>query len=393
MNKELQKLYFQQLQDKRHIKNLEYQLDNRLEKKDSKLSKANYVIAIITSILIAIFTGFTLSSLNKQNRLVFLQSQLIESERRGDLIILFSSLQDQITKELDSSPTNSISDNSKSSLISLLHSLKPYHVYHSNQNKSDNLSTRYISPERGLVLQYLAISEINEEDKFELYNKGNFTYSDLSGLNLSDKRFRYLDLSYANLNGTNFKNTTFEGSIINDCDANEVNFCGVTFLNTTLNSTFYRSLFTGIIAVKLNLSTSNFLTCDFSESDFNEVQMCESSFVLCDLRDVYLQTASIGCNIFEKLKTSMLARANKGYALYDMRSSYNKYEQETYFEQTMFSNNCRFLSSKFMKNNFVSDKTTEYTTLSNRKKKDINTAHNINREFDFCKLSGSPTVK
>lgn len=393
MKNELQKLYFQQLRDKRQIKNLEYQLANSRKTEDSALSKANYIIAIITSVLIALFTGFTLNSLNKQNRLVFLQSQLIESERRGDLVILFSSLQNQISQEIEYSQNNLISDNSKSSLISLLHSLKPYHVYHSNQNTSEDLKTKYISPERGLILQYLAISEINEKDKFEIYEKGNFTYSDLSGLNLSDKNFKNLDLSFANLTGTNFKNKRSEGLNLNSCEAHETNFCGVTFSNTTLNGTFRESLFTNSTAVKLNLSNSIYITCDFTDSDFDEVQMCESSFISCDLRNVYLQTASIGCNIFKKQKTSLLAIENKGYALYDMRSSYYKHNQESYFEKTRFSNNSRFLKSKFMNNNQIIKTTDEFAIVSNKRVRKISANHAVNRQFDFCRISSTPTVK
>lgn len=140
--------------------------------------------------------------IDKQNTRLDQQTYLQEAERRSSLVFLFSNIMDAIDKELKEDVgekgKRDLSPQLVGRIVALTSRLKPYHYL-----DGDTLIAKPLSPERGQLLVSLVRSELDSMTLVEVYESGDFSFSDLEGMNLRDAYLGKINLNNANLSYAN----------------------------------------------------------------------------------------------------------------------------------------------------------------------------------------------
>jgi len=174
--------------------------------------------------------GLQNTTITKQNEIILNQTRrldqqtyLLEADRRGSLVFLFSNVLDAIDREI----TNDFKDNNKRDLsdqliariIALSNSLKPYQFL-----DHDELIDKPISPERGQLLVSLIESNLDHSTYDQIFQRANFQYSDLTNVKLESRYLKYIDLKYSK----------FDNSIIRYCDFSDSDLRYTLFSNAAI---------------------------------------------------------------------------------------------------------------------------------------------------------------
>lgn len=131
-------------------------------------------------------------------------------------------------------------------IISLSEGLKPYQFL-----ENDSIISSPLSPERGQLLINILYSELNEETLQKIFNKANFTFSDLRNVDFSthniDSNARNSAIKNVNLKGSNFSyanlsSCNFNGSNLQSCIFSGANLFGTTFDSADLSFTTFKNL-------------------------------------------------------------------------------------------------------------------------------------------------------
>ena len=226
------------------------------------------IFALCIGIVPLFILGIQTYILNSQNNLLHYQNKrldqqinLEEGSRRSSLIFLMSNIMDKIGEELKV-PKNKkriLSDELIGRIVSLSQALRPYRYL-----ENDELIGQPLSPERGQLLFSLSNSLLYEETYAKLFEKADFSYSDLKNANFNDAFLEGAKLEYANLKNANFK----------DADLEYANLLGANMAGAT----FEESYMTGIKLTNANLRGSS----------FTNVKMTDAVLTNADFTNAYI---------------------------------------------------------------------------------------------------------
>jgi uncharacterized protein YjbI with pentapeptide repeats len=220
---------------------------------------------------------------NIQNKRIQEQSELIVSIRKGNLIFLMNNLLDKVDDELKESPNGILSDAVIARIAALGHSFKPYKFL-----EGDSLSTKVLSPERGLLLLALSVLNIDSSSFDKIKRNTTFSNADLSGANLKN-----VDLSWVNLKNANLKDADLSGTSFKNA-----NLKGATLWGGHFN--------------KANFNRANMEKADLRWAEFNEAELKSANLNGANLMNAKLRAANLSGTTFQwaKLGSTMFNQAN-----------------------------------------------------------------------------------
>lgn len=203
--------------------------------------------------------------IDKQNDNLVLQNNLIEAERRGSLVFMFSNLIDGVNRELENDYGNNNKRDLSPQLISRISALsmrlQPYRYL-----EQDELTQQAFSPERGQLLVTLINSDLDTDTYDEIFSQSSFDYSYIEGVNFDNRYFQNISLRNSKL----------------------------------VNVRFHESNLVGADLSSSNLNNTKFLFCNMKSSKLGKLNMDEVSFHMSELNDARTDTI----HFFQKIEES-----------------------------------------------------------------------------------------
>lgn len=245
-----------------------------------------------------------------QNQRITEQSELIESIRKGNQVLLMSNILDKVDDELKNEPNGLLSDATIARIAALSYSFKPYHYFEGNQ-----LSEKELSPERGQLLLALSIMNLDSLSFAKIKQATSFagadlrradlkgadlsgvdlqgadlkdaqlTEADLSGANLWKADMWGVNLNKANLDSANLKRAELSWAEVNEADLRKANLNGVNLTNAKLrNSDFREVIFQWAESSGAMFNNANFEGADlygsvFKKANFTDVNLTEANLL------------------------------------------------------------------------------------------------------------------
>lgn len=229
----------------------------------------------ITGLLGYFLTWKSIDIQEQQTKLISQQNSLEEASRKSSIFYLMSEIMNNIALEtkLNNNNSNVLSPLLIARIASLSNSLKPY----------KHLNGDSLSIERGHLLHTLSLSKVDSNSLDKIYKHGNFTFSDLSGLNFSQSYLKNVNLSHSNLNGGNFSYSNMINSTLLKCNVFNTNFYNARLYHSNINSRIDSSLFDsskikGVDFHNSEFINSNFDNCDFKGATASNLTIKKSSF-------------------------------------------------------------------------------------------------------------------
>lgn len=189
--------------------------------------------------------------IDQQNKLLNLQTNLLEADRRSALILEAGNVMNSVSNELDDSLNlkDSLSAPLIGRIIALSQSFKPYKYLETDSS----LSKSRVSPERGYLFIALFESKIDSNSLNRILRNGIFTYADLENANLQGINLNQVNLSGANLSGANLSNANLARinltySNLNNTDFTNANMPDADISFSNVKGANFNSA--GIIALK-----------------------------------------------------------------------------------------------------------------------------------------------
>lgn len=265
--------------------------------------------------------------LSAQNSLITNQLHLDDANRRAGLVTLFSSVLDEMSRELEANIERKLSDQLIARIKYLSNSLRPYTYFEEGEEV-------YLSPERGQLFSVIVSSNINEESLDEIMGMTTFEYADLRGYKFHDVSIHRAKLNYSNLDNAMFHQCSFEqsdfvGASLDSCliQYSTLKYCsfednffqkGILKNDTIINSRFIgidakRShwehlVFIGTRLINIDLLASKTDWIEFQNASLINVNASENTGVLKDsygiivLREDYEEWKSFEDNsLFKQL--------------------------------------------------------------------------------------------
>lgn len=232
-----------------------------------------------------------------QNSKIDIQTNLLEANRRSSLVFMFNNILDAIDTELkeDLGEANKrdLSMELQARIISLSNKLLPYSKYDNN-----SLSVSPLSPERGMLLHNLVLSDIDTATLFNIFRNANFTYSDIRDARFESKFIKHLDLSNSNLNKVVFSHSVIENVDFSNIDLSETKFasCNIHKVrfddSIELKANFYNCQFV------LN-HLGNITDHNFNNFKKNQYALCSYNFFKPILEDNELTIDTVRKYVFD----------------------------------------------------------------------------------------------
>jgi len=291
----------------------------KTKKKSSKreLSLRKILIYSISSIFIvfSIFSFFIIREYNhrkqedkklaKENKIIE-NAKLIKATRTPQLISLYEAINKELKDDYNNDKIRNLSPELIGRIVSLSEQMKPY-LFLNNQKIIQNP----LSPERAGLFTTLFKNNLDTNTFYEIYTKGNFTYSDFSGLDLTGLNlmknlygaeggfkkelqvlvtpYKRINLSNSSFRNSNLTNTTLYGDL-KDCD-----FRDAIFYNTTFNwSDITNSIFQETVLKEIAFKNSNLKDTNFKNVTMRGTSRYDTGFVNCDLRGAVFDNSTIG---------------------------------------------------------------------------------------------------
>jgi len=204
----------------------------------------------------------------EQNVRLDQQTYLQEAERRSSLVYLFSDVMDRIDAEKKTG-TSKLSNELVGRIIALSHAFKPYHYL-----QNDSLKSAPLSPERGQLLLFLLESNLDSLNYVSIFKRGDFSYAELEGFDLSER-----NLSFINLSNANLERAILDRSILINVHLENANLKNISAKNSNLSfSDFQHSDFTKANLYNSQLRGSFFQSCKFDYAQFRNADIRNSIF-------------------------------------------------------------------------------------------------------------------
>ncbi len=208
-------------------------------------------------------------SLKKQirdkDKTVHEMAELIEAvKNKSELAPLMQSMLNDVWEELKQAPGRTLLDTTIARIRALSFSFKPY-----KQVEGDTLSEREYSPERGQLLQALALMDMDSGSFAKIKQETPFAGADLRGANLRGR-----DLSGIDLKGANLK----------DADLSDARLIGAALEGAS---------FWGANLERVNLSRANLKRADLRWARVNEGVLVGGDLSGADLSNAQLHQANL----------------------------------------------------------------------------------------------------
>jgi len=230
---------------------------------------------ILTGSLLSLFfiykqNEFSKNQIQVQNQRINQQSQLLETTRKSNLIVLMNDIFDKIDNEISSNPKRTLSDNTIARIVALNSSFEPYQLL-----EGDSLSVKKWSPERGQLLIGLVSMNIDSSSFNQIKRKISFLGADLRDADLKKLDLRGIDLSNTNLKGADLRESNLDKAILSDA-----NLWGANLQMAKLRET---------ILHRANLSWANLSEADLSKANLNGANLNDAKLGKTNLRETNLE--------------------------------------------------------------------------------------------------------
>jgi uncharacterized protein YjbI with pentapeptide repeats len=295
----------------------------------------SYVIVWILVSIFIVFGGLVSSFLiYKQNKLLRNQTQfqnqrmrdqseLIESTRKSNMVMLMNDILDKVDEDLKNNSNRTLGNQTIASIVEAFnYSFEPYRYW-----EGDSLSQKKLSPEKGQLLLALCNRNIDSSSFRKIKVNASFngadlrkakmmgvdlSGADLKGADLKDAELSDINLSRADLRGANLGGADLNGAIlskvdlrradlswadVNDAQLDSANLNGADLSNVQLmksdlrKATFRAAKLDGALLNEANLESGNLIdaslkkanltrinltNADVNRSNFNEAIMTEA---------------------------------------------------------------------------------------------------------------------
>ncbi|UOY05008.1 pentapeptide repeat-containing protein [Muricauda sp. SCSIO 64092] len=268
--------------------------------------KIAFIIILFVSIGVSL--TFLVIKSNKQNierkkvereNKIIENAKIIKASRIPQLVSLYESINRELNEDYKKDDIRNLSPELIGRIISLSNIMEPYIYF-----KDNKIISKALSPERGELFYTLFKSDLETETFYKIITGSNFTYSDLSGKNLSElnllKGLYGIEGHYNNevqilitpLPMINFEQSDFSDAIFDDASLygnfNNCNFSNIKAKYLLAQwSNFSHSNFQESI-----LESSRFENCELNYSNFKNSNLNagysdhDFGFFNCDLRGV-----------------------------------------------------------------------------------------------------------
>jgi uncharacterized protein YjbI with pentapeptide repeats len=245
---------------------------------------------LASGIMIYRQTGLLETQTEVQNKKVIELTEMVQSMRRGNQVLLMSNVLDKVDEELNASPDGMLSDATIARIVALSHSLKPYRYF-----VGDSLSEKQLSPERGQLLLALSLMKIDSVSFRRIRTEGNFLGADLSNSDLSGLDLSGIDLSDANLSDADLREADLGESILKRASLLAANLERADLTMTNLERA--NLSWTDMNGAKLHKTYLD--GADLNSSRLRYADLTEASLRYADLTSVLFDRSRLsGANLF-----------------------------------------------------------------------------------------------
>lgn len=272
---------------------------------------AGMIIGLVLGGALIWFNSNTVSHQNKRlkvqlknlHKQIALQDAVIDSMRLQHLDGLLHKVIEQIETELKESSQGVISDESVSKISTLCYAFQPYTL-----REGDSVSAVRLSPERGVLLLFLAGLKLNPISFQKITSQISFSGADLRDANLSHAWLNGIDLRDANLSNANL-----QGAQLKDAQLKGANFWGAHLEKAVLTrADLTRADMRWSNANEADFSRSNLTEADLSAAQLRKVNMHSAILRWVDFSGAFLNEATLdSTDMFRALlKKTHLERAD-----------------------------------------------------------------------------------
>lgn len=220
--------------------------------------------------------------MEKQNERMDQQTYLQEADRRSALVFRMDNTWNEVDRELKNDlgrpGVRDLSPELITRIVTLCEMLRPYRYL-----EGGILSKGELSVERGQVLISLVNSNLDTNSLKAIYEKGNFRYSDLVGVNFRKAYLRNVSLSYASLAQALFPEANLGQADLTKSQLNQADFS------------------------QANLSQADLSESDLTKALLRDARLTGANLQEADLRQANLQNADLS---FANLTNAKLSGAN-----------------------------------------------------------------------------------
>lgn len=192
-------------------------------------------------------------------------TELVEAVKsKSELAPLMQSILNDVWEELKQAPGRTLRDTTIARIRALSFSFKPY-----KQVEEDTLSEHEYSPERGQLLQALALMDMDSGSFAKIKQETPFAGADLRGANLRGRDLSGIDLKGANLKDADLSDARLIGAVLE----------GASFWGANLE--------------RANLSRANLKRADLRWARVNEGVLVGGDLSGADLSNAQLHQANL----------------------------------------------------------------------------------------------------
>ena len=259
---------------------------------------------LLSSILIQQQSKFIKSQLQKQNNKIQQQSELMESVRKSNMVILMNDILDKVDDELKNRTDGKLSDKTIASIVAAFnYSFTPYSYW-----ERDSLSEKKLSPEKGQLLLALCTKNIDSSSFNKIKLKAHFSGADLRegdlrGVDLSGADLKDADLSGANLSGASLKGADLRKTNLWGAHANKANLVGADLRRSVLRWAEMN---------EIKLDSANLNGADLTNAQLRKADLRGATFHVAKLNGALLNEANLegGYIVDASLVKANLTRVN-----------------------------------------------------------------------------------
>jgi uncharacterized protein YjbI with pentapeptide repeats len=273
---------------------------NSATENSKKIIRTYVIIWSLASVFILLGGAISSFFIYKQNELnkisnddqtkkINEQSELIESSRRSNMVILMNDILDKVDEDLENNSKRTLSEKTIARIIAAFnYSFEPYRYW-----DGDSVSEEALSPEKGQLI--LALTKKNIDSiSFQKIKLGSSFYG--------------ADLRGANLSGVNLSGCDLKGADFQDSDLMNSNFSGTDLRGTNLS---------GAKLNNANMHKADLRRADLRWAEMNEIKLDSANLNGAVLTNAQLRKADLHAATFHtaKLDGALLNEANleRGY--------------------------------------------------------------------------------
>lgn len=221
--------------------------------------------------------------MEKQNERIDQQTYLQEADRRSALVFRMDNTWNEVDRELKTDigkpGVRDLSPELITRIVTLCEMLRPYRYL-----QGGILSKGELSQERGQVLISLVNSNLDSNTLKAIYDKGNFRFSDLVGVNFRQAYLKGVSLKHAALQQALFWEANLVRADLGDALLNQADFSGATLTQADLG---------GADLSQANLSRSSMSWVNLTKARLRGADLSYADLRYANLTGVELSGANL----------------------------------------------------------------------------------------------------